>query len=62
MVATGNSVSSLTVCDTCRNDDADFTPQSRIVLDVTAGTTYNIAVDGFRSRQGAIDLNIDFNA
>ncbi len=59
-LATGNSVNALNVV--AQNDDAPFSSESRIVQIVSAGTTYNIAVDGFRSRVGEIDLNISFNA
>ena len=56
---TGSRVDQLTKLD--ENDDAAFngsiTLQSRVTIDVTAGTTYYVAVDGYAGRTGAITLN-----
>ncbi|NEP47957.1 MAG: hypothetical protein F6K65_03660 [Moorea sp. SIO3C2] len=64
-VYTGSAVNSLTEIDS--NDDSFslnnniFTLQSAVQFTVTAGTTYQIAVDGFSSRTGLIDLNINLD-
>ncbi|NEQ15516.1 MAG: hypothetical protein F6K44_17525 [Moorea sp. SIO3E2] len=57
-VYTGSAVNSLTEIDS--NDDS-FGLQSQVEFTVTAGTTYQIAVDGFSSRTGLIDLNINLD-
>ncbi|NEO80728.1 hypothetical protein [Moorena sp. SIO4G3] len=60
-VYTGLAVNSLT--EIASNDDADpgFTVQSAVQFTVTAGTTYQIAVDGFFLETGLIDLNINLD-
>jgi Ca2+-binding RTX toxin-like protein len=55
-VYTGSAVDSLT--EVASNDDV-FSLQSRVEFEATAGTTYQIAVDGFSSRVGEILLNIN---
>ncbi|NEO45607.1 MAG: calcium-binding protein [Moorea sp. SIO4A3] len=57
-VYTGSAVNSLTEIGS--NDDTSGL-QSQVVFTVTAGTTYQIAVDGFSSRTGLIDLNINLD-
>jgi subtilisin family serine protease len=56
---TGSRVEHVTKLD--ENDDASFngfiTLQSRVTIDVAAGTTYHVAVDGYAGRTGAITLN-----
>ena len=56
-VYTGNSVSSLSTV--AANDDVNFPSDrtSRAVFNVTAGTTYYLAVDGYDGAVGAITLN-----
>ena len=57
-VATGAAVNALTVL--AQNDDAPSgSLQSEIVFDAIAGTAYQIAVDGFQSNTGNINLNIN---
>ncbi|NEO91460.1 MAG: calcium-binding protein [Moorea sp. SIO3G5] len=64
-VYTGSAVNSLTEIDS--NDDSFslnnniFTFQSAVQFTVNAGTTYQIAVDGFFSSTGLIDLNINLD-
>ncbi|NEP47959.1 MAG: calcium-binding protein [Moorea sp. SIO3C2] len=64
-VYTGSAVNSLTEIDS--NDDTVslnnniFTFQSAVQFTVTAGTTYQIAVDGFSFSTGLIDLNINLD-
>jgi hypothetical protein len=53
---TGFDVSSLTPL--ASDDDGAGYPASRIDLNVTAGETYQIAVDGYSSATGPIQLNI----
>jgi aqualysin 1 len=50
----GNSVSSLT--HVASNDDSGGL-QSSVTFNVTAGTTYRVAVDGYGGAQGSIRLN-----
>ncbi|NES82426.1 MAG: calcium-binding protein, partial [Moorea sp. SIO2B7] len=57
-VYTGSAVNSLS--SIASNDDT-FGLQSQVVFTVTAGTTYQIAVDGFSFRTGLIDLNINLD-
>ncbi len=56
---TGSRVDQLTKL--AENDDAAFNGsimlQSRITIDVVAGTTYHVAVDGYAGHTGAIALN-----
>jgi len=54
---TGNAVDGLTTVS--QNDDGGIGLQSQVSFAVEAGQTYQIAVDGFSSSQGAIDLNIN---
>jgi len=56
-VFTGNAVDGLTTV--AQNDDGCIGLQSQLSFAVEAGQTYQIAVDGFSSNQGAIDLNIN---
>ncbi|MEG5042579.1 MULTISPECIES: bluetail domain-containing putative surface protein [unclassified Microcoleus] len=55
-VFTGSAVDSLSLIGS--NDDGGGNATSLINLNATAGTTYQIAVDGFSSATGAIQLNI----
>jgi subtilisin family serine protease len=55
-VFTGSAVGNLTLIGA--NDDASGSLTSLVSLNATAGTTYRIAVDGFSSITGAIQLNI----
>ena len=52
----GNSVSALT--SMAQNNDADGTQQSEATIDVVAGATYQIAVDGFADQSSAATGNI----
>ncbi len=56
-VYTGSALNSLS--EVASNDDFGSL-QSQVVFDAIAGTTYQIAVDGFFSSTGNIDLNLDF--
>ncbi|NEQ86699.1 MAG: hypothetical protein F6K26_43590 [Moorea sp. SIO2I5] len=58
-VYTGSAVNSLT--EIASNDDNGMSFQSAVQFTVTAGTTYQIAVDGFSSSTGLIDLNINLD-
>lgn len=58
-VYTGNSLDSLAFL--AQNNDSVSTTQSRVVLPVTAGTTYRIAVGGNTGQRGAIQLNVGVN-
>ncbi|NER85601.1 calcium-binding protein [Moorena sp. SIO3A2] len=58
-VYTGSAVNSLT--EIASNDDDSMTFQSAVQFTVSAGTTYQIAVDGFSSTTGLIDLNINLD-
>jgi hypothetical protein len=53
---TGTNLSSLTLV--AANDDGGGNLTSLITQNVTAGTTYQIAVDGYSSATGPINLNI----
>ncbi len=55
-VYTGTSVTALTPI--ASNDDYGGTPQSRVDFAAAAGTTYRIAVDGYRYGSGDIDNGI----
>ena len=55
-LATGSTIDSLSIVD--QNDDAGGTLQSLITFDAIAGTSYQIAVDGFLDRTGSIALNL----
>lgn len=50
----GTSVSSLTPVGS--NDDFGGTAQSRVTINVVAGTAYQIAVDGYNGASGSISL------
>ena len=54
-VYTGSSLSSLSVIAT--NDDSSTNQQSRVTFTATAGTVYQIAVDGWSAASGSIRLN-----
>ncbi len=55
-VYTGNSVSGLTLIGS--NDDNPFNRQSTVTFPTVAGTTYKIAVDGFGTNTGNINLYV----
>jgi hypothetical protein len=55
-VFTGSGVGNLTLIGA--NDDSGGSLSSLVSLNATAGTTYRIAVDGYSSATGAIQLNI----
>ncbi|MEG4489669.1 S8 family serine peptidase, partial [Microcoleus sp. D2_18a_B4] len=55
-VFTGSAVNNLTLIGS--NDDGGGNLTSLLSLNATAGTTYQIAVDGFSSNTGQIQLNI----
>ncbi len=55
-VYTGNSLGGLAFL--AQNNDSAGTTQSRIVLPVTAGVTYRIAVGGNTATRGSIQLNV----
>lgn len=59
-VYTGSSVSALTVVPGGSNDDDwdNGTYTSKVQISVTAGTTYQIAVDGYNGAPGSIVLNV----
>ena len=57
-VYTGSALNSLT--EIASNDDT-FGLQSEVVFTVSAGTTYQIVVDGFSFTTGLIDLNINLD-
>ncbi len=59
-VYTGLAVDSLS--EVASNDDSGGTLQSQVVFDAIAGTTYQIAVDGYFSSTGNIALNLDLVA
>ena len=56
----GDALSSLTM--KAANDDVIGNIWSRVTLDVTAGTTYKIAVDGYGGRSGATSISGTFTA
>jgi hypothetical protein len=58
-VYTGNSVSSLTTIAENDDDPSGGTTTSRVTFAVTAGTVYQIAVDGYGGAAGSITLNIN---
>jgi Ca2+-binding RTX toxin-like protein len=55
-VFTGSAVNNLSLID--YNDDGGGNLTSLLTLNVTAGTTYQIAVDGYQGYTGNIQLNI----
>lgn len=59
-VYTGTLVSSLKSVASNNNESSSSTA-SRVMFDVLAGTSYQIAVDGFRQAAGDITLNLDLN-
>lgn len=59
-VYTGSTLSGLTTV--ASNDDTDFDLTSRVELPVTGGTTYHIAVDGFRGDWGTAQVQVQFIA
>jgi hypothetical protein len=60
-VYTGSTVSVLN--HIASNDDfgTGFNRTSRVTFGTVAGTTYHIAVDGFRADSGEVTLNLDFD-
>ncbi len=58
-VYSGASLNALTQLGA--NDDSGGTAQSKVVVPVTAGTTYHIAVDGFGASTGAFNLQWSVN-
>jgi hypothetical protein len=56
-VYTGSSVNALT--SVIKNDDAPGTTTSSVQFSAVSGTTYQIAVDGFRADSGEINLNFN---
>ncbi|BAZ13172.1 hypothetical protein NIES4071_50110 [Calothrix sp. NIES-4071] len=59
-VYTGTSVSSLALV--VANDDSGGANTSRVSFNVTAGTVYRIAVDGYQAHTGNISLNYSLNS
>ncbi|HYF48691.1 MAG TPA: hypothetical protein VEJ63_04765 [Planctomycetota bacterium] len=57
-VYAGSSVDALT--EFASNDDGTDGFTSEVLLAVTSGTTYNIAVDGFDGETGAVTINVTF--
>ena len=55
-VYTGSSLS--TLAEVASNDDDVDSPQSAVTFDAIAGTTYQIAVDGFTTSTGEVTLNL----
>ena len=58
-VYTGNVLNILT--EVASDDDAGPGTTSAVTFDVTVGTAYRIAVDGFRGNQGAAVGNVALN-
>jgi hypothetical protein len=60
-VYTGTSVSALTLVPGGSNDDnpAGGTTTSKVVINVTAGVTYQIAIDGYNGVYGNITLHLN---
>ena len=56
---TGSAITGLT--QLASNDDSNGTEQSKITVNVTAGTTYRIAVDGFGAATGNFGLQWSTN-
>jgi thiol-disulfide isomerase/thioredoxin len=59
-VYTGNSMGSLT--PVASNDDDGSITTSRVSFEAIAGTTYRVAVDGYRGASGQVTLNIRVGA
>ncbi len=57
-VYTGNTLAGLN--KVASDDDSGGNQNSKAVLNVTAGTTYQIAVDGFDATDGTITLHVSF--
>jgi len=57
-LATGSAVNALTVIN--QDDDSGGNFTSKITANVTSGTAYHFAVDGFGFETGAITLNLTF--
>ena len=55
-VYTGNAVNALT--GIAFNDNSEGTLQSRITFNAVAGTIYRIAIDGYNSGSGIIQLTV----
>jgi uncharacterized repeat protein (TIGR02543 family) len=60
-VYTGNSVPGLTLV-AANDEDPDFGSESTVACNVVAGTTYQIAVDGFEGDAGNIKFSLDLDA
>jgi hypothetical protein len=61
-VYTGTSVAALTTVASNDDDPAGGTTTSKVTFATTAGTTYQIAVDGYGGVSGSITLNLSFSA
>ena len=61
-VYTGASVSNLTQVAADDNDDSRGVVTSRVKINATAGTQYQIAVDGKNGATGVVQLNLSFSA
>lgn len=59
-VYTGTSVSALTSIASNDDDPAGGVTTSKVTFSATAGTTYQIAVDGYGGASGTITLNLNF--
>ncbi len=61
-VYTGSSVSALT--ERASNDDLSYPLilESAVIMNVTSGVTYYVAVDGYNSASGPVTLSWDFSA
>lgn len=59
-VYTGTSVNALTTL--ASDDDSAGSQKSKVIFNVTADSTYLIAIDGFGSGAGTATLNISFSA
>ena len=57
-IYTGTAVDSLTVIPAADQNTGDGSSQSRIIFTATAGTTYQIAVEGSDDQTGSILLNL----
>ncbi len=57
---TGDSVSNLVLV--AANDEDSFGYESLVTCNVSAGTTYQIAVDGFEGDEGSIRLRLDLSS
>jgi hypothetical protein len=62
---TGPSVSALSLVGTVSKDVTGACPEPRLFLDTTAGTTYQLQVDGFDVRatqEGVVNIHLVFRA